>query len=447
MQLAMPEKAAPPRQRRAAVLLLLFIAAATGGLYWYYSGRIVLQGEVGTLSLTLYPEIAGTVSKVTARAGEQVQAGQPLVFLDASALQTTFAEAQNTLARLEAELPPEHLRRSRQTPDPQQETMEQLLTRQFREEEAARRALHEASTAEAQTAFAYNRASILAAEGKLPQQQKEATRQNNLAARERLARSRAEFEAASLARAATEADIRRSKAAQKQAGVDEVPANLRIRAYEAQAARTRQAAAALEATVVRAPRDGVVTAVEVAPGASLAAGQPVLSMIPTDAPPAIVAFAPEQDAAKIRVGQPCSVAIPSSPHSPFTGKVLAVLPRARPWHANATELEAFSRSRMQVRVALDIPASASGEAAGAQAIPEQLLLPDNADAVITVYLREPLFSGSARSEEAAGPSSPEQGPEQGRMETVPPVSADTPPASLSAPIRNNRPPEPPADGR
>lgn len=102
---ASPASATPSSPSRRKPLLLaisaIFVLAAAGyGAWWMTSGRYHEQTDNAYVSgnvIQITPQVAGTVVSIHADDTDQVKAGQPLVKLDP-------ADAENALAQAEAEL-------------------------------------------------------------------------------------------------------------------------------------------------------------------------------------------------------------------------------------------------------------------------------------------------------------------------------------------------------
>jgi HlyD family secretion protein len=92
-----------PNPRRVAPVVLLIALAASA--WWWFSNRASAQtaeieasGTIEAIEITISPELAGRVSAVNVAEGETVRAGDVLVQLDATLLQTQRAQAAAALA-------------------------------------------------------------------------------------------------------------------------------------------------------------------------------------------------------------------------------------------------------------------------------------------------------------------------------------------------------------
>ena len=426
MHLSMPDPPKKFRFRPLLILVALILLAAIGAIVWHVTGRVSFEGHINESTLSLSPGVAGNVQEILVQEGQTVRAGQPLLLLDPASYREVLAQEQAKLTELELLVPPQNLR----TPAPSlpgqpqiDETLEERLARQRQEEEAAERWLQEASDRAAQAAVTHNRATMLASRGKLSPQERDAAAAAYADAKQTLLEAKTHFESLSLTRAATGADRKRAQDIQEATGADTVPASLRIKNYEQQRQRVSIAAANLEATLLYAPADGIVTGLVAQPGAGVTPGQPCLFLAPLSKPVTITAHISEDIAVKLKKGQPCLVDVAGSPDSPFEGWVSAVFPRIRPAQANATEQEAFAKARMQVHVTLTKSTAPSAEAEENAQTPQAqlLLLPSGTKAEVTVLLREPLYGQAPASPAPA--STPHQ--------TAPAVPAS--PAAPGAP--------------
>ena len=99
---AQPERAPGKRKRNFAILFVVLLLIAAGCLAWYllYARYYETTDDAyvsGNL-VTLTPQIAGTVTQVSADEGDFVKKGQPLVLLDPSDTQIALQQAEAELA-------------------------------------------------------------------------------------------------------------------------------------------------------------------------------------------------------------------------------------------------------------------------------------------------------------------------------------------------------------
>ncbi len=400
MSINMPEKKQRPAFRPLYALLALLLLAGGVAVYWHASGRVSLVGEVKDSVISLSPGISGTFSRVDVREGQRVGKGQPLALLDSTAQRKTLAEEQQKLAQFEALLPPQYARvpGSGTYGQPQDdETLEERLVRQRKEEAAAERRLQNAADREAQAAVTYNRASMLASQGKLPASERDVAEAALDEARRESQAAKVAFESRSRARSGTGAEIRRVKENQDAIGADALPANLRIKNYELQRERARAAAADLEATVLRAPEDGIVTEIAAKPGAPATAGMPCLYLASLDKAVTVVAPASDDLAKKLRLRQQCRLEIAGAPDNPYAGYIANFLPKSNIPADKDAEQTAASGIRVQIAITGPASKEQSETAKPGEETSPALYMLGGSKADITVLLRAPLYAQDHRS--------------------------------------------------
>lgn len=433
MSITMPEKKQRPAFRPLPALLALLLLGGAFAVYWHISGRVNLAGEVKDSVFSLSPGLSGIFSRVEVREGQRVSKGQPLVILDSTSQRKALAEERQKLAQYEALLPPGHARASAPGGDgrfQERESLEERLARQREEEAAAERRLQSAVADEAQASVLHNRAAVLAAQGKIPARERDAAAAALEDARRTTRAARAAFESYSLARAATVKEIRRVTENQRAVGADALPAGLRIKNYELQQERVFAAEASLEATVVRAPEDGVVTEITARPGGPATAGVPCLFMASFDKGAIVVARAASDVATKLRLNQQCRLEIAGAPDNPYAGHISNFLPGRAP--SAGREAESAPPAGMRVEITVTGPAgkALTGTAQPTEGGAPPLYLNGGAIADVTVLLRAPLHARS----EASAPRSEESGAAQEDKTgfaplTGPPVAQPAAPAA------------------
>ncbi|MCA9972412.1 MAG: HlyD family efflux transporter periplasmic adaptor subunit [Anaerolineales bacterium] len=90
----------------------------------------------------------------------------------------------------------------------------------------------------------------------------------------------------------------------------------------------QQAQAALAKAALRAPWAGTVLSVDVAAGATIGAGTPVVTLLDTDQIQFHTSNLSERDLAQVQPGQPVSLILKSYPSQTLTGTVAAIAPQA-----------------------------------------------------------------------------------------------------------------------
>jgi multidrug resistance efflux pump len=98
-----------PNPRRIVPVIVL-LAVLGGGLWWLFIGRVEAQptglkasGTVEVVTIAVAPELAGRVADVLVAEGDRVSAGQALIRLDDTLLQTQLKQAEAGLAAAQAQ--------------------------------------------------------------------------------------------------------------------------------------------------------------------------------------------------------------------------------------------------------------------------------------------------------------------------------------------------------
>ncbi|WP_189533891.1 HlyD family secretion protein [Paludibacterium paludis] len=260
-------KKAKGRKRNLIIASTLFAIAAIGyGAWW----ALVLRHQETTDDayvaghlMQLTPEISGTVTAVRADDTDRVSAGQTLVELDGNDTRLAFERARSDFI--------DAVRQTRQLMDNGQR-------------EAAQTALREAELAKAKSDLA--RRSTLAG--------------TDAISTEELAHAK---DAVAAASAALDAAREQRKATAALIGGDSVathPAVLRA------AARLKEAWLANERTRIKAPASGFVSRRSVQAGQHIAAGSPLMAIVPLESVWVDANFK-EVQLAHIRIGQPVTL--------------------------------------------------------------------------------------------------------------------------------------------
>jgi HlyD family secretion protein len=268
--------------------LLGWLPLAVGLLGCPEADELVLQGYVEGEYVRVAPAVEGRLVTLAVARGDRVAVGAPLFTLEDTSIAAARAESAASLARAEAELA--DLRRAWRP--------EQIAELEAQRDEAA--ASLRLSTAQ------LARQEHLAARGDSP--------------RERLDESRAARQRDAARLAAIEAQL----ALARQAGSDQ-QIRAATAAVEAADAALAQAEWQLAQTTVTAPEAGLVTNTFHEPGEWIAAGTPVVELLP----PAKVKlrfFVPEPELAAIRLGAPVGVDCDGCPE--LTAEITFIAPEA-----------------------------------------------------------------------------------------------------------------------
>ena len=339
-----------PRARRRKALGILTVALIAGALIWaaWYAltqaGRVSTENAyVGADTAQVTPLISAPVAEVRVANTQTVRAGDVLVVLDAADARIAVAEAESALAQAE-----QRFAQSRANVGAAQ----------------GRLAARGADIVQA-------RARLRDAEATLARARAELGRRESLAGTgavsgDELTAAQAAFQSAQAARELAVAGVRTAEATRAAAGGEVAAAAALVQptsvgvAPDVAAARARLAEARLnlQRTVIRAPIAGVVTNKQVQVGQRIAAGAPVMTIVPTGSAFVDANFKEDQ-LAKVRPGQPVVL------HSDFygddveyrgrvvgfaggTGAAFALIPAQ-----NATGNWIKVVQRLPVRIALD----------------------------------------------------------------------------------------------
>jgi membrane fusion protein, multidrug efflux system len=284
------------RRRRAfGILGVVVVAAALIWAVWYLltqAGRVSTDNAyVGADTAQVTPLIAAPVADVRVANTQTVKKGDVLVVLDPSDARIEVAQAEAALAQAE-----QRYAQSRANVGAAQGRVDARGS----EIEQARARLRDADATLRRTRIELRRREALIASGAVSGDELTQARtayQSALAAREL---ARAGVESAQATQAAATGELEATAAL--------VQGTTRATAPEISAARARLAAARLnlERTVIRAPIDGVVTNKQVQVGQRIAAGTPIMIIVPT-ASAFVDANFKEDQLAKVRPGQPVTL--------------------------------------------------------------------------------------------------------------------------------------------
>lgn len=296
-----PETPKPPAKKRKGSLvpkiLGLAILGAAGWFGWQYwtVGRFMISTDdayVAADYATLAPKVSGYVARIEAQENTPVTAGQPIIRLEDGDYRVALRSAE---AGIEAQ--------------------KAAAVRAARQVEAAQAAVTQA------------RAQVAAAQASVDQAKADFDRYSRLA-QEKIASTQTLDNAMAAEKTATanlkaaEAGVESARAAVTvaEASQGEIAAALK----SAEAARD-QAARNLEATVIRAPFDGVVGNLAVAAGDFVGAGKRLMAVIPLGAVHIDANFK-ETQLADLTPGAPVTLEFDAWPDRHVTGRVETVAP-------------------------------------------------------------------------------------------------------------------------
>jgi HlyD family secretion protein len=242
---------------------------------------VTTNGKVEPIEWTpVHAEMDGVVTRLLVEDGLAVAKGAPLAELDGSAARTELAAAEARIAQIKAELAV---------------IQQGGRAAEIAEIEGAIR------KAEVERQSAQREAESLA---RLVEK-KAATRQELLAARDRLAQAQAQIQSLE----------RRRRALVTQSDLDAAAARLK----EAQAA-AEKAQRALTLSVIRAPAPGVVYSLKMRRGAFVAGGSEVARIGRMDRMRVLV-YVDEPELGRVKAGMPVTVTWDAKPDRQWTGKV------------------------------------------------------------------------------------------------------------------------------
>lgn len=246
-----------------------------------------VRGQVTVLA----PQVNGYVTEVLVQDYAHVQAGQPLVTIDARSYEAALAQAQAQLASAQAQL-----------------------------------ANASQTQAQNQAALKAKHASLGAAQAEAQRAQAELQRLNTLAAQGAVSlndRDKAHA-TAKLAQSNTDkaqADIAIGQETIKATDVNRGALEAAVQMAQAQ---VRQAQINLDNTTIRAPSDGQVSEVSVRLGQYVSAGSQLLFVVPPQQ--WVIANFKETQTAQVRIGQPATLSVDALDGAQLNGKVVEIAP-------------------------------------------------------------------------------------------------------------------------
>lgn len=315
---------------RMAVLGALAVGAAAFGLHWWQTGRWLESTDnayVRADIAVITPRVAGEIVEVAVRENQLVKKGEVLVRIDPRDYQARLANAQAQVAQAEAAL----VANSRQ-----QEMQAAMI-------DEARASLNAAEADRVRVRKDYERASSLVKDGVATQARLDTASAGYQSAQATVTRGSAALKAArtqigtlEAERARMEAQLQAAKAAEQLAALD------------------------LEATVLRAPSDGLVGNLAAKLGERVSPGLRLLSLVAAG-PVWVEANYKETQLTHVAVGQPVLVHVDAFPDVEIKGRVESVAPASGAEFAllpadNATGNFTKIVQRVPVKVTLEVPA-------------------------------------------------------------------------------------------
>jgi multidrug resistance efflux pump len=318
----------------AIVAAILMAALGLTGCRREAPGSLAVTGQIEGTAVDAGSKVGGRISEVLVKEGDRVKEGQVLLKLETAeaeaalmAAKAKVAQAQATLEKLQNGATPEQLRQAEAAVDQARELYRRAQAGARTQEVqagAAGAAAAQARLSEAQST--YNRIQKLYAQQAVSAQQLDQARAAFEAAQ---AQHRAAAEQANLVKEGTrQEDIDAAKAAldRMQAQLDEVKKGPRKEDIDAakallDAAKADEARAqtALDETVVKSPRDGVVESLDVHPGDLVKPGAIVRIVDPEDLD--LIVYVSAGVLGRMRLGQSVKVTTDSTGDEVFAGTV------------------------------------------------------------------------------------------------------------------------------
>ena len=315
---------------RTAVLGALAVGAVAFGVHWWQTGRWLESTDnayVRADIAVITPRIAGEIVEVAVRENQLVKKGEVLVRIDPRDYQARLANAQAQVAQAEAAL----VANSRQ-----QEMQAAMI-------DEARASLNAAEADRVRVRKDYEGASSPVKDGVATQARLDTASAGYQSAQATVTRGSAALKAArtqigtlEAERARLEAQLQATKAAEQLAALD------------------------LEATVLRAPSDGLVGNLAAKLGERVSPGLRLLSLVAAGTV-WVEANYKETQLTHVAVGQPVLVHVDAFPDAEIKGRVESVAPASGAEFAllpadNATGNFTKIVQRVPVKVTLEVPA-------------------------------------------------------------------------------------------
>ena len=300
-----PELVAPDmkgrRKRWFAILAVVLVAAVLIWGIWYFvtqAGRVSTDNAyVGADTAQVTPLVAGPIAEVRVVNTQVVRRGDVLVVLDPADARIAVAEAEAALAQAE--------QRYAQARANVGAAQGRFGARGSEIAQARARVADAQATAE-RTRVELRRREALIGSGAVSGDELTAARNADQSARAALALAQAGIRSAEATQAAAGGEVSAASALVQGTTAGTAPEVVAARA------RLEGARLNLQRTVIRAPIGGVVTNKQVQLGQRIAAGTPIMTLVPIDSAYVDANFKEDQ-LAKVRPGQPVIL------HSDFYG--------------------------------------------------------------------------------------------------------------------------------
>jgi membrane fusion protein (multidrug efflux system) len=304
---------APPPPRRPVrwvllrvVPLLLVVAAAIGGIWYWQTGRFLVetddayvQGDISVLG----PRIQADVAAIHVADNQPVKAGDVLITLDERDLRNARDQAAATLAETDAAIA----------------TAREQLAQQQAQIDAASAQVEQARAEQTRAVADARRTQQLVGGGYASRQSADQTVADQRKAEAAVQAAQAQLSVQRQSLGVLAAQVRQSEARRTQA-----------------AAALAQAETNLSYTAIRAPVDGIAGNRAAQLGQHVQPGQQLIAVAPTGAQLFVVANFKETQLAAMRPGQPVDITVDAIPgvtfhahvnsFAPATGSQFSLLP-------------------------------------------------------------------------------------------------------------------------
>ncbi|HEY9777759.1 MAG TPA: efflux RND transporter periplasmic adaptor subunit [Planktothrix sp.] len=348
---------------KAMILMLVVIAAACGIIYWLMQHHrdnpnlIRVSGRIEGYETNVGAKIAGRVEAISNREGEEVKLGQPLVRLSDEDIQAQLrgakakylaSEQQVHEAEAQLEVSKENVNQAKLNVTQAKEDASGRIDQAAANIATSQAQLGQAISQEVQAKADLDLAQIrikryddLVVKGAVTQDeddQAHSTYKASLAAVDArhdaviAARKQVIAAQAALVQAKSNAlnpPIRVSQQAANVRTVTQSEASLQQAKENVKDAKAQidQIQANIQYLNINSPIHGVVTARTVEPGAVVAAGQTVISLIDLDTV-FLRAYVPDSEIGRVRLGQHVDVYYDSAPKTAVKGKIIQIDPQA-----------------------------------------------------------------------------------------------------------------------
>jgi len=283
---------------------MVLALAATAFLYWLavmrgtvYSDDARIDGDL----VDMAPQVSGTLQEIKVREGERVTSGQVLFALDQRALEAAAAKAQADLESAQAGLNMAQAQSDKAAHGP------------LADEIRAARALAQRAQAQLELAdVEWSRIKAMYEKGEASTSERDRASTAGQSAQQSFQEAKSRLDLLQAGTRSEDLAAAQANLEQKQAALDAARATL------------NQVKINLDYAVVKAPFAGVVVRRWRDPGAMLAAGTPVLTLL-NPATLRVRANVEEKDLAEVKLDAPVDISIDAYPRLRLQGRVYQIL--------------------------------------------------------------------------------------------------------------------------